>query len=527
MVPKTTELRNQTYQENLYLSDLTLTFAVNMILYKGISYLQFFYNWRKKMETLSALFWNLLVPTLVVAFGTWLFYQVKKFYGLFAKKTTVKIKKNKPINKKWSVQQLIGDFSELLPEVHVNPAAVWLIRLGLSAIIAILSFLILLFLTAGTDNIFLDYGKYLATAFIFYLIYKEEKVVIHSPKQHVVVVTIFGTEIPVYLIDGDFPWYGTVFKFGISNHPGMPASSNKHSFITAAEQLPGRINTAVRTLPIWVSETDRTTRISEFSKDRVKITANYTVSIQTKHPKEWLKFNNAVRQICDISRSAILELNSLFIIGDFRSVISESQELLKGNRVILAFASDKQSLIDPYSVARDHSGKPVSVVIDKKKIEEAISDPQSPITTEEEYLASKISEFEAKLKQSVDAKTLQNAFTTNDKIHYSVIELTNSIAKIAGDTGSEITQIAISGVTYPEEYEKAMQQVNIEAYEMASEKATTESIVNNAKLMPTDNKDLALVLSSTNSGLKGVNINFTTGSSSNLEKAASIIANKE
>ena len=483
------------------------------------------------METSLALFWNLLVPTLVVAFVIWLFYQVKdrniKFGGLFAKKTTVKIKKNKSINTKWSVRQLIGDFSELLPEVHVNPAVVWLIRLGLSVIMAILSFLILLFLTAGTDNILLDYGKYLATAFIFYLFYKEEEVVIHSPKQHVVVVTLFGTEIPVYLIDGDFPWYGTAFKFGISNHPGMPASSNKHSFITAAEQLPGRINTAVRTLPIWVSESDRNTRISEFSKDRVKITANYTVSIQTKHPKEWLKFNNAIRQICDIARTAIIELNSLFTIRDFGSVISESQELLKGNRVIMAFATDKQSLVEPFSVAKDLGGKPISVVIDKKEIEEAISDPQSPITTEEEYLASKINKFKEILIKSIDANTLKDAFTINDEIQLSIVELTNSIAKIAGDTGSEITQIAISGVTYPVDLEKAMEQVKIETYERASEEATRESIVNNARLMPTDDRDLALVLASINSKLTGVKVNFTTGSSSRLEKAASIIANKE
>lgn len=476
------------------------------------------------METLLATFWDLLIPTVGVILTFWL-------YNFLKKNKVAKIKKIAPINttpkRKWSMQQLVGDFSELLPEVHINPPTVWIIRIFLSGVMASLSFVILLFITKGITNDFLDYSIYFATAFVFYLFYKKEEVVIHAPKQHVVVVTFAGTEVPIYLIDGDFPWYGTAFLFGISNHPGMPASNNKHNFITTAEQLPGRINTGVRTLPIWASETNRVPQISEFSRDKVQIIGSYTVSIRTTQPKKWLKFNNAIRQICDIARSAIIELNSLFIATDFNDLISESQELLKGNMVILAFATKGHGEINLYSVARGYNGKPISLVINKNDIEEAILDPESPTTTEAEYLIGKIREFEEKMRKNLNTETLKEAFTTDSKIQISVMELTNSIAKIAGETGSEITSIAVSGIKLPQRITDAIEQVKIEGFERISEEATRQSIVTNAEKMPTDDRDLALVLASINSKLPGVKVNFTTGKGSQFEKAASIIANSK
>ena len=86
MVPKTTELRNQTYQENLYLSDLTLTFAVNMILYKGISYLQFFYNFGGKMKTLFSVITLVSLTILEFLFADlipkWIYMTILSWYIL-------------------------------------------------------------------------------------------------------------------------------------------------------------------------------------------------------------------------------------------------------------------------------------------------------------------------------------------------------------------------------------------------------------------------------------------------------------
>lgn len=420
------------------------------------------------------------------------------------------------------VKAIIGDFSELLPEISLNPITVQVLRFLLSIIMSCIfyatMFVVEKLIVGDQQYDELHYFTIIALVVIFWIFFKRSEEKISVPRQHVRIITFLGTELPIYLVDGEYTWYGQPFLFDISGHPGVPPKLAGNNFVTEHETLPGMINIAVRTLPIWPSPDNKVTGITLLARDKVNVKANYALSIRTDHPILWIRFNDTILQICNRARSAINELVALFISTDFNDIVHESQELLKGNRVIFAFAVKEEGSIKIASIARDRKGKPLSYVIE-------MDDDMTP----EDYAKKEeesIRDFTELFKKEVASDKIELFMDHNSEIEISVTKLSNSIKEIVYETGSVITQIAVDSIILPLKVVSAIEQQKIEEYEMKSEAATVDSIIANAERMPTADKELALSISAANSKIKGVRVNYVSGNASPFEKATALGMNK-
>jgi hypothetical protein len=306
-----------------------------------------------------------------------------------------------------------------------------------------------------------------------------DSTVVKVPVNHCGVMTFIGRRLNwLFLVEGDYSWYGKKIFFGISQSPIIQIDTDpKNSFTTKGEK-DGFPNLNRRTLSIWQDTVGKDPVLKLLSKTSTEVTTRLTIGIKTVDPIKWMMFNDPIAEICNRARASIRELVKNFIDVDVNPSESIIKSLLDGKKVFFAITLRPYELYREGSAVRDNGGIPISVIVGEDDKGNEIAEE-----TEEEAearLLVKLKKANIDLLEAATYKEKGGAVirdsTGNPKINTYLLALKETIGDIAHSTGSELYMIAMSGTDVSAKVKEATQQLSAEANEREAEKRTAESI---------------------------------------------------
>lgn len=489
------------------------------------------------METLLALFWNILVPTLVVAFGTWLFYQVKgrniKFSDLFAKffaNKSTDVINNHSTEKMPEDYILVKFFSKFFFEknfrgqkkkgVYIGPFTVQFIRAGIFLISTVLSASILILV----DNLFFESGvktlyHWLFSGLLAFLLITPDGPEIEIDAAHVAVLTFLGNRYRAYFVEGKYDYLFRRFGIDIYTKP-LPHYKNIGTSGAGKGFIP------IRKLSMTIFNTkpkggNGEVTITSLAKNRVPVSCTLTLTIEIDDPLLFMNSDDPLLQLGEGSRSALRSLVTNFTDNDLVSLKSAIQELLQDNILVTAFnlksnnSKENGSLIDSADVVNKSE-----MVHDTKGV------PLYEIITS----AADRDEAESKISSKVNPAQKQFALH-DDKLNIVSVQLspTSSIVETLRRIGVTLLEVQMSDIHQDPEREKAKIAIAVEGDQAMAQKIsaqtqeTVSGILQNAGLDP---KTAALAALKVDK-VDGVTIIHQSESDGNrvssVQKAAAII----
>ncbi|MBP9836882.1 MAG: hypothetical protein KBC78_03550 [Candidatus Pacebacteria bacterium] len=355
---------------------------------------------------------------------------------------------------------------------------------------------------------------------------------IKVPVNHCGVMTFFGRRLNwLFLVEGDYSWYGKKIFFNISQSPIIqPSTDIKNSFTTKGEKE-GFPNLNRRTLSIWQDTVGKDPVLKLLSKTSTEVTTRLTIGIRTTDPMKWMLYNDPIAEICNRARASIRELVKNFIDVDVNPSESLIKSLLDGKKVFFAITLRPYELYREGSVVRDNGGVPISVVVgedDKGKdiIDETDEDAEVRLLAKLKKANDEL--LEAATYKNKDGVIIKDS-NDNPKINTYLLALKETIGDIAHSTGSELYMIAMSGTDVSAKVKEATQQLSAEANERESEKRTAES-VKNIKDILGGNGDVALAIAANIAKVANVRAHAVSSGSKDMGSkviaAATIIGEK-
>lgn len=349
-----------------------------------------------------------------------------------------------------------------------------------------------------------------------------EKIVIDI--NHVGVATFFGKRLNwLFVVEGEYTWYGTLLYFGISREPIVnPNTDPKNEYTTKGEKK-GSVSIGKRTLGIWNDRLTKSLKILAKSKTNSDVFIRLGLTIQTHDPMLWMSFADAILQIANQARASILEVMSNFIDVDANPCQQAIKELLWGKTVFIIFTTKNSDTVSKGSVVFDSAGKPLYVVLGQDDKGNEIEDE-----TEEEAIAR----LQVRAEKA-DPELIKFAMFDNGDINIYPLRLKESLLDIVTSTGSELISITVNGIDVSDTVKKAADQLAAENNQRAAEEKTAKSISNVAELLRGPNDELSLMIAAKVVGTDAnVIMTHSDGETKgkgqqNLLAAATILANKE
>ena len=349
-----------------------------------------------------------------------------------------------------------------------------------------------------------------------------EKIVIDI--NHVGVATFFGGRRNwLFVVEGEYTWYGTSLYFGISREPIVnPNTDPKNEYTTKGEKK-GAVSIGKRTLGIWNDRSTKSLKIIAKSKTNSDVSIRLGLTIQTHDPMLWMSFADAILQIANQARASILEVMSNFIDVDANPCQQAIKELLWGKTVFIIFTTKNSDTVSKGSVVFDNAGKPLYVVLGQDDKGNEIEDE-----TEEEAIAR----LQVRAEKA-DPELIKFAMFDNGDINIYPLRLKESLLDIVTSTGSELISITVNGIDVSDTVKKAADQLAAENNQRAAEEKTANSIKNVAEILRGPDDELSLMIAAKVVGTDANVIMTHSGgetegkSQQNLLAAATILANKE
>jgi hypothetical protein len=277
------------------------------------------------------------------------------------------------------------------------------------------------------------------------------------PKNYAAIVTVLGLRFHVYLKEGFYNWYGERIGIGISTDP-IPASQHattEEGEYEYPDEAKGFVYLGNRTINIWHSSKDKTTKLANVAADSSSVFNTLTFTFRVRAPLWWANADDPILDIAERARSAFRTLVSFFAGADVPALKSITSSIMEGKWFYAAFTT---KLVDQHprgSVVQDDSGRRIFKIAkakpSKEEEDEIIADIQKEIreTGDEDMrnYAPREGEIRVQHREVLDhmipVMTQNGAFFVDSSV--SSVELSEEVAKqanaAAGENFQRIAQI--------------------------------------------------------------------------------------
>ncbi len=398
--------------------------------------------------------------------------------------------------------------------IYLNPITVFVLRVVFSLIGGIFIALIFSAIDSATDFELMGIGWWLLFGLGLAALLSSKDTLVTVPVNHVAVITFFGARRHIFLREGDYPWYAKKFLFNISTTP-LPGVKN---IFKGNGEEQGFVYIGKRTLEIWNDRKSAETTISLPARSGSSVAVKMTIEQQTIDPIEWMRSNDPILKIAEQARAGLRKTLTFFRDTDASGAKSAIAAILSGETVLVAFTNKKDGSHLIGSMVQDHSGLPMSQIVD-------VTAGDENENANKQLIATAKADFMRRLTDQANPAMLESAKSKNGEIQIAELSITEKLRPIVEGTGSNMTLVTISDVQLSEKVRSASESA---ASEGAQRDQQITSALTQVEVMETLAKgrkthgvsELDQVIAATADGNTGVQVVYVAGSESSLVKAA-------